>query len=191
MNIWDIAKTVGAGALNLVVPGAGSAILGVVNEFLPANKQLSADATGHDVSNAIQSLPADQRAAVMEKQFDVDITQIKESNSTLRVMLESDVKNPHSTRPYIAKGAFLVVAFSIIVIISLWAVSVFNNDVSTVTAVVDGWPFVLAVMAPLVTLLYAYFGVLKNEHKNKLDAASGAATAPAGIAGILSAVLKR
>jgi len=50
---------------------------------------------------------------------------------------------------------------------------------------------VLAVMAPLVTLLYAYFGVLKSEHKNKLDAAAGSAPAPAGIAGILSAVLKR
>jgi len=190
MNILEIAKTVGASALNMMIPGAGSAILGVVNAFLPDDQKLPEYATGHDVANAIQAMPADKRAELMSKQFDVDIAQIKEAGSTLRTMLESDAKNPHSTRPYIAKGAFLVVAFSIVVIVSLWAISVFNQNVSTVKAVVDGWPFVLAVMTPLVTLLYAYFGVLKDEHKHKLQAASGNAPA-SGMAGILSAFLKR
>jgi len=189
MNTWDIVRTVGSGIISSVVPGGG-AIVSAINAFLPKDKKLQDTATGQEAANAIQALPADKRAELMSKQFDVDITQIKESNSTLRAMLESDAKNPHSTRPYIAKGAFLVVAFSIITIISLWAISVFNNNVSTVKAVVDGWPFVLAVMTPLVTLLYAYFGVLKHEHKNKLNAASGV-TEQSGITGLISAVLKR
>jgi len=190
MNAWDIVKAVGSGVISSVVPGGG-AILKIINSFLPDEKKLPYNATGNDVGAAIHALPPEAQASLMKKQFDVDITEIKESHSTVRTMLESDAKNPHSTRPYIAKGAFLVVAFSIIVIISLWAVSVFNNDVSTVKAVVDGWPFVLAVMTPFVTLLYAYFGVLKHEHKNRLIAAGGATPAPSGLAGILSAVLKR
>jgi len=191
MNIWDIAKTVGAGALNVVLPGAGSAMLGVVNELLPDGKKLPDGATGHDVAAAIQAMPADKRAELMEKKFDVDLAHIKESNASLRAMLAADATNTHSTRPYIAKGSFLVVAFSVIVTMSLWAVSVFNNDDSTVQVIVNGWPFVLAVMTPLVTLLYAYFGVLKEEHKNKLATASGGTPESSGIAGVLAAVLKR
>ena len=126
----------------------------------------------------------------MEKEFDVSITQIKESNSTVRAMLESDTKNPHTTRPYIAKGAFHVVAFVVIVTISVWAYGVFIRDDDLVKTVMGGWQFVLAVIGPLVTLLWAYFGVLKQEHKNKLDAANGSST-PAGIAGILSSIIKR
>jgi len=190
MNIWDIAKTVGAGALNMVLPGAGSAVLGAVNALLPDDQKLPADATGHDVAAAIQTMPADKRAALMEKQFDVDLAHIHESNASLRAMLAADATNTHSTRPYIAKGSFLVVAFAIIVIVSLWAVSVFNQNVGTVKAIADGWTFILVVLAPLITLLYAYFGVLRDEHRNKLNAAGGV-PATSGIAGILSAVLKR
>lgn len=188
MNVWNIAKNVGLGILSDIVPG-GREILGVVNSFLPGDKKLASTATGTEVNAAINSLPADQRASLMAKQFDVQITDIKESHSTVRTMLESDAKNPHSTRPKIALGSFHVVAFSIVVIVSLWAIAVFNKDDTTITVVTDGWPFILAVLAPLVTLLHAYFGVLKHEHKNKLDAAGGHASAPAGIMGLVAKVL--
>lgn len=190
MKLWDIVKTVGSAALQVALPGTGSLIVGAVNELLPDDKKLPAGATGDDVIRAIASLPPEQQASIMEKEFDVEITQIKESNSTVRAMLESDAKNPHSTRPYIAKGAFHVVAFAVIVAISVWAYGVFIRDDDLVKAVMDGWQFVLAVIGPLVTLLWAYFGVLKQEHKNRLDAANGSST-PGGIAGILSTVLKR
>lgn len=190
MKLWDIVKTVGSAALQVALPGTGSLIVGAVNELLPEDKKLQAGATGDDVNNAIASLPPEQQASVMEKEFDVSITQIKESNSTVRTMLESDAKNPHSTRPYIAKGSFHVVAFVVIVAISVWAYGVLIADETLVTAVMDGWQFILAVIGPLVTLLWAYFGVLKQEHKNKLDAANGSST-PAGIAGILSSIIKR
>lgn len=190
MKLWDIIKTVGSAAIQVALPGTGSLIVGAVNKLLPDDKKLPAGATGDDLNTAIASLPPEQQASVMEKEFDVQLTQIKESNSTVRAMLESDAKNPHSTRPYIAKGAFHVVAFVIIVTISAWAYGVLVSDDSLVKMVMEGWRFVLAVIAPLVTLLWAYFGVLKQEHKNKLDAANGSST-PAGIAGILSSLIKR
>jgi len=169
MDIWDIAKTVGASALNLAIPGAGSAILSAVNEFLPDDKKLPE----------------------VEKQFDVDITQIKESNSTLRAMLESDAKNPHSTRPKIAYQAFQVVAGISLMIVSGWLYAIVTGNDVMVKAIVDGWVWVAAILLPFVSWLNSYFGILKSEHKHRLDAASGIVPSPTGIAGVLSAVLKR
>ena len=189
MKLWDIVKTVGSGIVREVVPGGGL-IVDAVNAILPEGEKLPVNATGSDINNAVSKLPPEQQASVMEKEFDVDITRIKESNATVRAMLEADTKTPHTTRPYIAKGSFHVVAFAIIVAISVWAYGVFTSNDELVKTVMDGWQFILAVIGPLVTLLWAYFGILKQEHKNRLDAANNTST-PSGIAGILSNVLRR
>lgn len=189
MKLWDIVKTVGATALNVALPGAGTAVIGLVNEFLPDGAKLPQTATGHEVENALQALPPADRAKLMERQFEVDITQIREAHSTVRSMLESDVKNPHSTRPFIALGAFWVVAFAVVTTISVWATGVVTGDSEMVETVVNGWRFILAVIGPLVSLLWAYFGILKTEHKNRLHAAGGS---PAGgLVGALAGLFKR
>lgn len=186
-NLWDIARTVGSKVISNFVPG-GSAIIDVVNTLLPASDKLSTNATGDDITNAINGLPEDQRGALMAKKFDVDITKLQESYSTVRTMLESDAANPQSTRPYIAKHSFHVMAFTIITAISIWAYGIIEGKADLVKAVVDGWPFILAATAPLATLLYAYFGVLKQEHKNRLDAAGGS-TKPSGLVGLIQSVM--
>ena len=188
MNLLSIAKKVGSSIIKNVIPGAGI-ILDAVNEFLPDNKKLPSDTTGEQLLSAVDSLPPEQRASLLEKEFDVDLTQIKESNSTLRTMLEYDSKNPHSTRPYIAKGAFHVVAFVIITVITVWACGVLRNNGGIVGTVMDGWQFILAVIGPLITLLWAYFGILKQEHKNKLSAVTGT---PIGkVASLIKSFTKR
>lgn len=189
MNLWNIAKAVGSGVISAVVPGGG-AIIAAVNEMLPPDKKLPENATGTQVNSAIDQLPAEDQVKIYTKQFDVDITQIQESNSTLRTMLEFDTRNPHTTRPYIAKNSFHVIGFAIITIISIWAVGVLNEDEEMVKTVMDGWPFILAAMGPLVTLLWAYFGILKQEHSNKLKAASGQPASP-GVVGVIASLLKR
>ena len=188
MKLLDILGKVGGAVVKAVVPGGGL-IVDVVNEFLPDDKKLDSGATGSDIANAVDSLPAEQRAQLLGREFDVDITQIQESNSTLRTMLDADAKTPHTTRPYIAKGAFHVVSFVTIVVISLWAYGVTVKDEALITAIMDGWQFVLAVIGPLVTLLWAYFGILKQEQRNKLNAASGSTTG--GLSGIISTLVNR
>ncbi|MGB0733350.1 MAG: hypothetical protein ACPGPF_06270, partial [Pontibacterium sp.] len=79
----------------------------------------------------------------------------------------------HTTRPYIAKGAFHVVAFAVVAVISIWGYSVISDDQEMLRNVVDGWEFILAAIAPMVTLLWSYFGVLRREQQNRLEAASG------------------
>lgn len=189
MKLWDILKTVGSAAITTMVPGGGL-LLGVVNEFLPKDKQLPTTATGEEVNSAVASLPADQRAAIMDKEFDVEITHVKESNKTLRTMLETEAKSPHTTRPMIALGAFRVVSFVTILVVSMWAFAIVKQDNKLVTSIVSGWPWVLVVIGPFVGWLNSYFGVLKQEQKNKLDAANGSST-PSGIAGIVSALINR
>ena len=97
-KLMDIIKTVGAGIIRETVPGGGL-LLGAINAILPADKKLPDTATGQDIDYVIKGLPAESRAAILDKEFDVELTQIKESYSTLRVMLEQDAKNQHSTRP--------------------------------------------------------------------------------------------
>ncbi len=188
MKLIDIMKTVGAGIVREAVPGGGL-IVDAVNALLPDEHKLQRDATGHDVAAQVSKLPPAEQAAVLSKEFDVDIAQIKESNATVRAMLEADYKTPHTTRPYIARHAFHVVAFAVIVTVSVWAYGVLRSDDSMIDAVTQGWPFILSVIGPFVVLLRAYFGVLQQEQRNRLNAAQGA---PAGGLGtLLGSVLKR
>lgn len=190
MKLWDIVKTIGSAAIQTALPGTGSLIVGAVNAMLPDDKKLPESATGQQAASAIGMLPPEQQTEIMSKEYDVTIEDIKQSHDTLRTMLDADANNPQSTRPYIAKGSFHVVAFAIIVTVSLWAYGVATSDDGIVKTIVDGWPFLLAAIAPLVILLHAYFGILKKEHKDRLDAANGSAN-PAGIVGLVSSLFKR
>ncbi len=172
MDLWSIVKTVGAGVISTVVPGGG-AIINAVNEFLPSDKKLPATATGDQIRGVLAGLPPEQQSAIMNKQFDVDITQIQESGSTLRTMLEADANNPHSTRPYIAKHSFHLLAVISSAIVVGWLYAVVLEKDKLVDSIVAGWPFVAAIVAPFVALLRSYFGMLKTESKNRLDAAGG------------------
>lgn len=189
MKLMDVIKTVGSGAVRELVPGGGL-LIEAVNAWLPDDKKLPGNATGQDIEGAVDSLPSDQRAQLLTKEFDVDLTRIRETNETLRTMLESDAKNPHTTRPRIALGAFRVVAFANVTMVSAWAYGVFTEKTAVLNAVTDGYGFVLSVIGPLVAMLLGYFGILRGEQRNRLNAASGNST-PSGVGGILSNIIKR
>lgn len=185
MNLWDIIKTAGSAVISATVPG-GAAVISLVNAVLPDDKKLPETATGDQVRGALSSLPPEQQSELMNKQFDVDITQIKESGSALRTMLESESKSTHSSRAFIAKGSFLAVAFISCALVIGWFFAVLTKDASLVKSVMDGWPFVAAITGFFTALLRAYFGILKGESKNRLDTASGKQP----VAGLLSALIK-
>lgn len=174
-DVWMALKLSGRNLIGLTV------LLGMVRITY---------ATGSDVVQAIGRLPPEQQVKVMSYQYQVDISQIQQSNETLRTMLESDAKNPHTTRPYIAKGSFLVVALVTLAVAVSWVYAVVSSDNQMLKAITDGWPFMLALIGPLVTLLNSYFGVLKQEHKNRLDAANGLAV-PGGLMSWFSGILRR
>ena len=190
MNIWDIVKNVGTGIFSEVVPG-GRAILNVVNEFLPSDSKLSESSTVEDVNVAINSLPDDLQVELAKEQFKVDI----KAYETLQTMLASDSTSTHTTRPWIAKWAFVFTAvFSGtigFVVIALWAYAVAIANTELVKAVVDGWPFVLALIGAVTgtftILLKAYFGLLSKEHENKIGGSTGNYK-PSAIAQVINSI---
>jgi len=188
MDIWDIVKKVGAGVISDLVPG-GRQVVGIVNELLDEGKKLPLTATGSQVEEAIRGMTPTQKALLMEKQFDVEVIDLKESNSTLRAMLASDAANPHTTRPRVVLGMFRVVAFSVTTTTSLWAYAVATDNDVMVAAVTNGWPFMLSIIGPFLVVINAYFGILRAEHQTRIYAASG--TAPQSLVGLLSSFIKK
>lgn len=188
MKLVDILKTVGSAVISTAVPG-GPLLIAGVNAMLPDDKQLPSTVTGEQAMGVVDSLSPDQKALVLNKEFEVELTQIKESNATLRAMLQADAASTQTTRPKMALGSFYIVAAVTLSIAAGWLYAVYLSD-DPLGGIVDGWPFVLALVAPFTTLMHAYFGVLKQEHKNRLDAGTGNST-PTGLAGIISALTKR
>ena len=181
MKLSDIAKRVGAGLVRDLVPG-GSLLLDAVNAMLPADKKLGPNATGGD----LQNLPPE----VLAKKFDVEIESIKQAGETVRAMLEAEARSTHTTRPRIAMRAFYLVSVISLIIVFAWAWAVVTGDTEVVGLVVDGWPFVLAILAPFVGWLNHYFGVLRSEHANRLDAVAGSKRA-SFVAGVVDAIRGR
>lgn len=187
MDLMSIAKAVGGGVISAMVPG-GPAIVAAVNAFLPPDKSIPENATGNDIMEVASSLPVDDRAKFYDLQFDVQLETIKQAGESNRAMLAAESKSVHTTRPYIAKGAFQVVAACSLLVIAVWAVAVLLGDAVTLKEIGSGWPFVLAVLGPFVTLLYAYFGILKAEQRQRLDAINN--NPVGGIASAVGAIIK-
>lgn len=189
MKLWDVIKSVGSGIVR-ELPG-GDLALDVVNAMLPDDKKLPAGATGRDIESAVMLLPADKRAELLSREVDVKVEHLKQQGETTRAMLEAESRSTHTTRPRIALGAFRVNAFAVLAVVSAWCWAVVTDRPDVVTMVQDGWPMLLALIGPNVALLRAYFGILKVEHRNRLDAANGRESQPEGLAGALSAMIRR
>ncbi len=190
MNLWEIVKTVGTGIISAAVPG-GPLIVGAINAVLPDDAQLPENATGQQAQDAISTIPAAERAALMDKQFDVHLEDIKQSHETVRAMLAADAISPHTTRPKIAYQAFQVVSAISLLFVFSWTYAVIAGHAEMVEKIQNGWAFVAAIVLPFVGWINAYFGKLVTEQKQKLDASMGVSTpaGPSGLAGLLSGVI--
>lgn len=104
-----------------------------------------------------------------------------ERGETTRSMLENESKSQHTTRPRIAWGCFLVLAAVSCAVVLVWAFAAVTGRTELVSAMMDGWPFVASIVLPFVTLLYGYFGILKTESRDRLNAATGVAPVAGGI----------
>lgn len=172
MKLLDLVKTIGTSVVRNVVPGGGL-VVDIVNEFLPKDKKLTSQATGSDISNAVDSLPIKQRAQLMEREFDVNLAEIKEGHSTIRAMLENEAKSTHTTRPFVIKlFAYALVFVHVVAILFLgYAIIIENENMVSVT--MGGWPYILVLTAPFTTAIASYFGILRKEQGKRLDATIG------------------
>ena len=183
MDLWDIVKKVGVGAISTMVPG-GPLIVSAINAVLPKGSKLPENATGEQAQKAIQNLTPKEQASIKHKQFDVQLTQIKETHLTARTMLETEAISPHSTRPKIALGAFYVVSTISLLVTFGWLYAVVTADTAMMDSISNGWPWLATITLPFIGWLNRYFGILAKEQKQKLDAARNLPS-PTGIKDML------
>ncbi len=179
MKLWEIIKSVGSAAIQTALPGAGTLIVEGVNAFLADGDKLPVVATGDEISTAINKLPPEQQAEVLTKEYDVKIEQIRQSHKSLQTMLEADAQSKHTTRPKIAYQAWQVVGATTIAFVFGWLFAVVTGDVEMMSKIENSYMFAGMLIAPLVVWLNAYFGVLRDEAKDRLNSAQGRKVDPA------------
>tara|TARA_R110002020_G_scaffold475890_1_gene713773 strand:+ start:36560 stop:37126 length:567 start_codon:yes stop_codon:yes gene_type:complete len=188
MKLWDIIKNLGSAAIQTALPGTGTLIVEGVNAFLGDADKLPLSATGDEISEAINKLPPEQQAEVLTKEYDVKIEQIKQSHKSLQTMLEADAKNKQSTRPKIAYQAWQVIGFVTLLFSFGWFYSVVTGDADMLKVIKDSYMFVGFLLAPLILWVNAYFGVLRDEAKDRLNSAQGHKVDP--VTGLIGKLFK-
>lgn len=98
MKLFDIIKKTGSSIIRDVVPGGGI-LIDAVNTLLPKDRRLPTNASGRDIENAVQDLPPEQRAALLERQFDVDEALIKARSETIVAEASNEQFLPSNWRP--------------------------------------------------------------------------------------------
>lgn len=186
MSILELAKKVGTGIFESVVPNGGL-ILDGLNAVLPDDYKFRKGATGKDVLQAIERMPPELRQQIELKKIDLEIEKVKSAGDALQTMLVQDALTPQSTRPKIAWWSFVTVSLISVIFVLIYGYAVLSREPEMVTAVNDGWVMIVAIVAPFVVWLNAYFGVLKQEQANKLNASQGM---PVDAGGIISELLK-
>lgn len=186
MALKDILSGVAAvaGAVNPAVMGG----ITLINAFLPDDKKLTPQSTGADVMAAYNGLPQDQRMTI-DQRAQIELAHLVQGHDTLRTMLETDARNPQSTRPKVVLGSFWFLAISNMLIIFIWAYAVIIENDKLVGAIMNGWPMIAALQAPFATVMISYFGNLVKEQANKYAAASGHAMP--GIGSAIASMIKR
>lgn len=187
-EIWSkVIEPVGS-MVGDFVPYVGPAVK-AINSFMPADKQLPETATKDDIQAAVESLPPAQKAALMEKQVELEIVKEKEWSKVVDSLAKAD-STGNSTRPWIAKLMGMVVAFAIVVFVVMWGVAVGGNKTDMIKAISNSWPIIISILGTPTLLLKAYFG-LRTEEKKARYATSTGQQHISGIAGLLGSFLKK
>lgn len=157
---WKSGLKLLGGIAGTIHPGVGAAI-SVVNSFLPDEKKLPIDATGDQVIERYESLPADQQA-MASKRLDTELGMEREHTAQIQAAFAHDNTN-NSTRPYIALQSVRVVAF---LTIAYMVQRFWGEDVFT-------WQEILAMCAPFVLWANTYMNARKAEKIARYNVASG------------------
>lgn len=171
MKLKDILKTVASGAISALVPG-GPAIVSMLNGVLGDDNQLPADATGVQAQNAIATLSTADKASVLNKQYDVEIEEIR-AHRDIKLAMENVDATGNSTRPKIALDMSRIVCFSVIATVSLYCYAVAVGDKEMIEAITGGWGFVLAVISIPAGIVNSYFNKRTKEKQQKYEIAGG------------------
>jgi len=184
MDILGMLKTIGTGLLRNALPPLSVVAFDLINKALPDDKKLSETSTGADAEKAILSLPPLERASLLEKKLDVEMTEIKEWSKVISALAEVD-KTGNSTRPEIAREMSKIIGFSVIATLTPLAYAITTGDSKMVDSINSAWPLILAIIGVPSGVVSSYFGKRTQEKAQKYQSLGGAA--PAG--GMISQII--
>lgn len=190
MKLASILKKFGTMALKSIPPaGTALEIIGTINSVLGPDQQLPPEATGSQALSILNGVLPEDKARVLEKEFDVELAEIQANVDITKALAEVDIKGS-STRPYIAKSFSNVISFTVILLISMTAVSIWTSNTDMIGAIKELWPLVLAMLTPLLVVIRSYFGMRSKEKAQKYEAVAGVATPTGLLAGLINKVIK-
>ena len=170
MNLSNFVQNLGSGIVNSL-PG-GPVVLGLINAFLPDDKQLLGDATGTQVKGAYESLPPVDRARIAEKKIDLEITQEVEFSKRMESMSKADGQ---STRPKIALRMANILMFTIGLFSMVLVYAITTKDADLLKSLNDIWLLFGVLTGTPATILVHYFGVLRKEQHARVGHNGGLA----------------
>ena len=169
-------------------PGISAAIqlaVSAVNAFKGPEEQLPVNATQDQVISAYGALPAADKVMIDAK-LNHELGLEKEATKKLEILNKSDGVGK-STRPWIAKWAFIVMS-----IISLtFTAFLFTLEGEDLKTISDMWPLLTAVMGPFVVIVHKYFDARTHEKRTRYAVAHDQSANVSALGGLLNAVMKR
>lgn len=167
MKLKEILKMAGGAALSSVPP-YGPLALSLINAVLPDDKKLTESSTAQNAESALNEIPEANRNSLLE-------TTVKAEHNTLQAMLLAESNSQQTTRPRIALGCFQIYSACTLIFTVIIAYAVGQSE-QPLNELQNLWPLAMGLYAPFPAVLYAYFGMLKKEHENRLNAANGRST---------------
>ena len=159
-DILDFLKPVASVAVSTLIPGGGL-IVEAINQFLPDDEKLPANATGQQVIDAYDAMPPDLKVKL--KELDVDVIRIKEEGFSQRYIAAAQADG-QSTRPKIALMLAVAFVFPYIGI----GCGILYAIIAKQVELADMWPTLVAYLGLPLGILRSYFGVLRDEQGNRL-----------------------
>ena len=169
MNLYSMLKKVGGSLLKNAFPPLSGVAFDLINDALPDDKKLSDNSTGSDAKEAIASLPPDQRASLLEKQLDVEMTEIKEWSNVVSALAEVD-KTGNTTRPKIARDQSTLIGFGVVITLGPIAYAIVTGDSKMIDSIASAWPLILAIIGIPAGIVNSYFGKRTKEKAQKYEA---------------------
>ncbi len=160
-----------AGDLIETLPYSG-AILAVVNAILPKNLEINGRESGKEVLRRIESLDPKEQTALLSKKIDLQIVESNNFATNLKTLAEVDMTG-NSTRPAIAKMQSQVLCFSIVVMVLMFAYSVYIEGEGALEVLMSNWAFVVALLSIPAGIINIYFGMRTSEKKTRYNQAGG------------------
>ena len=198
MGLLTILSTVGSAILSAVIPTLGDKLVEKVNEFVEPNKRLDpTKATGEEVSKAVQGLPPETQALIIESDVAKEIANlnfrkgIDDNTVKLQLAMIESEKNGSRTRPRVVAAMTVLVFIGLMVAIgsngyiAYKAMSMFENKDNMVIAAAEltalkalipdytSWSIILGFP---IWVIRSYFNDRTEDKRAMANAQVGAAT---------------